>query len=85
MTTLNQSGCCPARSGKAENIVRVLVPDVRVESRGYHDILLQNMTTEIAPAVSTADLCELRRFWPQSLLSEMLKCVRIVGGTSLAT
>ena len=31
------------------------------------------MTTEIVPAVSTADLCELRQLWPQSLLSEMSK------------
>ena len=57
--------------GRAENIVRVLVPDARAEPRGCHHILLENLMTEIAPAVSTADLCELRQLWPPSLLSEM--------------
>ena len=81
--------------GRADNVVRVLGPDARAEPRGFHDISLEDLTTEFGPAVLTADLCELRRLWPLSLLSAMSKrqtvlesqlreCkrARIVGGTS---
>ena len=34
----------------AENIIRVLVPDDRAEPQVFHDILLEDMTTEIVPA-----------------------------------
>ena len=50
--------------GRAENVVRVLVPDARAEPRGFHNILLEDRTTEFGPAVLTADLCELRQLWP---------------------
>ena len=35
--------------GMAENIIRILVPDDRVEPLGFHDILLEDMATEISP------------------------------------
>ena len=58
---------------RAENNVGVLFPDARAEPRGFHNISLEDMTTEFGPAVSTADLCELWQLWPPSLQSAMLK------------
>ena len=52
----------------AENIIQVLVPDDHVEPQGFHDILLDNMTTEIVPATSSRDMSGLR-----TLLSVMSK------------
>ena len=57
--------------GRAQNSVRVLVPDARAKPQGFHDVTLQDMTNVTGPAVSTAERCDLRRLWPQSLLSEM--------------
>ena len=35
--------------GMAENIIRILIPEDRVEPWGLHDILLKDMATEISP------------------------------------
>ena len=59
--------------GMPKNIIRVLVPDDRTETRGFHDILLEDMTTEIVPATLARDMGGLRAMWHKSLLSGMLK------------
>ena len=60
-------------SGRAENIVRVLIPDDCAEPQGFHDILLEDMTTEIVLATLSQDMSSLRTMWPKSLLSGMSK------------
>ena len=66
------------------NTVRVLVPDVRAEPSGFHDLLIDNLsgskTCHVRPA-STGDLIELKRRWPCSLLSAVTKSLT----ASLAT
>ena len=42
--------------GMAEKIILVLVLDDRVEPRRFHDILLEDMTTEIVTATSSRDM-----------------------------
>ena len=37
--------------GRAENVVRVLVPDARAEPRGFQDNSQEDQTTEFGPAV----------------------------------
>ena len=59
--------------GKAQNSVRVLVPDARAKPRGFHDVTLVDMTNVSGPAVSMADMSHLRRQWPTSLLMEMTR------------
>ena len=59
--------------GSAQNSVRVLVPDARAKHQGFHDVTLQDITIVTGPAVSTAEMCDLRRLWPHSLLSEMTR------------
>ena len=59
--------------GRAQNSVQVLILDAIAEPQGFHDVTLQDMTNMTGPAVSTAEMCDLRRLWPQSLLSEMTK------------
>ena len=59
--------------GRAQNSVRVLVPDARAKPQGFHDVTLQDMTNVRGPAVSTSEMCDLRRLWPQSLLSEVTR------------
>ena len=49
--------------GMAENIIRILVPEDHTEPRGFHDVLLENMTTKIVPAASAGDMSDLRRLW----------------------
>ena len=56
--------------GRAQNSVRVLVPDARVQAQGFHDMKLQDMTNVTGPAVSTVEMCDLR---PQSLLSDITR------------
>ena len=48
--------------GTAQNSVLVLVLDARAKLQGFHYVTLQDMTF---------DMCDQRRLWPQSLLSEM--------------
>ena len=59
--------------GASPNIVRVLVPDDLAEPRGFHDILIEDMSAMIVPPASVGDLTELRQKWPPSVLSGMTK------------
>ena len=62
--------------GDFGNTVRVLVPDVRAEPHGLHDLLIDNLSgtkaCHVRP-VSAGDLTALKRHWPSSLLSAMTK------------
>ena len=49
---------------RAQNSVRVLVPDARAMPRGFHDVTLLDMTKMTGRAVSAAGSCDLRRQWP---------------------
>ena len=59
------------------NIVRVLVPDDRAEPRGFHNLLIEDLSaTEDChdqPA-SAGDLTVMKQQGPSSLLSGMTKC-----------
>ena len=59
--------------GRTQNSVRVPVPDARAKPQGFHDVTLQDMTNVPGPAVSTSEMCDLWRLWPQSLLSEVTR------------
>ena len=52
--------------GMTENIIQILVLDDRAEPRGFHDILLEDMTTENVPAALAGDMSDLRKLRPQS-------------------
>ena len=60
-------------SGRAQNSVRVLVPDARAKLLRFHEVTLVDMTNVSSPAVSTADMSNLRRQWPPSLSSGMIR------------
>ena len=59
--------------GASPNIIQILVPDDLVEPRGFHNILLEDMTAMIVRPVSAGNLTALKPFWPQSLLTDMSK------------
>ena len=63
--------------GDYPNIVRVLVPDECAEPRGFHDLLLEDLSSmeacHVRPA-SAADLTKLRQQWSSTLLTRMTKC-----------
>ena len=59
--------------GRAQNIVRVLVPDARAMPQGFHDITLVDMTGPTGPTVSMGEMSNLRRQWPTSLLTGMTR------------
>ena len=64
--------------GTAKNSVRVLVPDSRPQ--GFLDVVLQDVTIVAGLAVSMTKMCDLRRLWPQSLLTEMTRWRRRPSG-----
>ena len=65
--------------GMAENIIRVFIPDNLAEPRGFQDILLEDMTTEIVPAISAGDMNDLRTVWPNC---QGCRSVRLTGSRS---
>ena len=60
--------------GVSPNIVRVLVPDDLAEPRGFHDLLIEDLSAPKVRPASAGDLTVLRQHWPPSLLSGMTKC-----------
>ena len=59
--------------GRALNSVRLLVPDARATSWGFHDVTLVDMTRETGPTVSMGKMSNLQRQWPRSLLTGMTR------------
>ena len=58
------------------NIVRVLVPDDREAPRGFHDFLIEDLSSTEAchvRPVSAADLTRLKQQWPPSVLTFMTR------------
>ena len=72
MTRPLWSGCCWVISRTL-----VLVPDECAEPHGFHDLLLEDLSSteafHVRPA-SAADLMKLKQRWPSSLLTGMTKC-----------
>ena len=46
--------------GRAQNSVRVLIPDAKVVTSGFHDANLVDMAAATGPAISVGDLGLLR-------------------------
>ena len=46
------------------NIIWILVPDDRAEPRGFHDILLRDMTALSVRPVSAGYMTALKQLWP---------------------
>ena len=59
--------------GRAQNSVRVLIPDARAKPCGFHDMMLVDMPDVSGPAVSTADMSHLRQQWHTSLVKGMTR------------
>ena len=59
--------------GRAQNSVRVLIPDDRAAPWGFHDATLVDMTGATGPSVSKEELSTLWRQWPVSLVVGMSK------------
>ena len=79
-------------SGHDSHSVRVLVPDVKVLDRGFHDATLLDMGDIERPDVPAADLSLLRLQWPLPVISGMARqqleleqlrhvCKKRYGGT----
>ena len=57
--------------GCESQCVRVLVPDDNVGHRGFHDVLLFDMTDADTPHVAVNDLSALWHLWPTLVISGM--------------
>ena len=57
--------------GQDSRSVRVLVPDPRVNDRGFHDVTLVDMSDTAGPDVSVANLSLLRLQWPVSIVNSL--------------
>ena len=51
--------------------VRALVPDPRVNDRGFHQVMLVDMGDTAGPDVSVADLSLLRLQWPVPIINNL--------------
>ena len=60
-------------AGRAQNSVRVLIPNDRAVPWGFHDVILVDMAGATWPSISKNELSTLRRQWPVSLVSGMSK------------
>ena len=57
--------------GRAQESVRVLIPDTKGTDREFHDVTLIDMADMDGPVVPVGDLCLLLRQWPLSVVSGM--------------
>ena len=57
--------------GRDSRSVRALVPDPRVNDRGFHEVTLVDMGDTAGPDVSVADLSLLRLQWPVSMVNSL--------------
>ena len=57
--------------GRDSRSVRALVPDPRMNDRGFHEVTLVNMGDTAAPDVSVTDLSLLRLQWPVSIVNSL--------------
>ena len=60
--------------GDFSNMVRVLVPDATATLVGFHDVMIENISSTPdyrTRMVSTRDITSLRRCWPSSLFMDM--------------
>ena len=60
-------------SGRDSRSVWLLVPDVKVLDRGFHDVTLLDMGDVEGPDVPVADLSFLRLQWPLPVVSGMAR------------
>ena len=60
-------------SRKDNRCVRVLIPDQNVGHKGFHDVLLHDMTDADPPYVAVSDLSALRQDWPAVIISGMTR------------
>ena len=69
------NGAEPTRvlPGRAQNSVRVLIPDDRAAPWGFHDVIFVDMAGATGLSISNEDLSALRRQWPISLVAGMSK------------
>ena len=58
---------------RAQNSVRVLVPEARAMPMGFHDVTLVDLTGVSGLPVSMGEMGDLRRQWPTSLLTGMTR------------
>ena len=59
--------------GRAQESVRVLIPDMKRSDRGFHYVTLVDMVYADVPVVHVTDLCLLRCQWPLSVVYSMSK------------
>ena len=62
--------------GAFRNTIRVLVPDSAAEPRGFHDVILENLSATPdyrAKMVFHRDITSLQRRWPSLLFTTMHK------------
>ena len=45
--------------GRAQDSIRVLIPDANVGASGLHDVIIEDMADVAGPPVSVGDLCLL--------------------------
>ena len=57
--------------GRDAHSVRTLVPDPRVNDRGFHEVMLVDMRDTTGPDVSVADLYLLRLQWPVPIINNL--------------
>ena len=57
--------------GRAQDSVRILIPDANAGASGFHDVTLMDMADAGRPPVSVGDLGMLRRQWPVSVVAGM--------------
>ena len=59
--------------GRAQNSFRVLIPDDRAATWGFHEATLMDMAGATGSSVSNEELSALRRQWPVSVVAGMSK------------
>ena len=57
--------------GRDSRSAGALVPDPRVNDRGFHEVTLVDMGDTAGPDVSVADISLLRRQWPVSIVNSL--------------
>ena len=51
--------------------IRVVIPDNNVDTDGFHEVLIHDMTNANTPYVSVSDLGCLQLDWPKAIFSYM--------------
>ena len=58
--------------GRDQHSVHALIPDPRVDERGFHNVTIVDMGDLSDPSLSLVDLSQLRLQWPVPVLRSMV-------------